>query len=95
MAEQQIFALPAELTAAVVHALHRQFEQFLQTPGLTAIKFEASQIRRADTAGLQLLHAFVRAADERGLSWELVDVSPVLVRSAKLLGLDAALAIAA
>lgn len=95
MAEQQIFALPAELTAAGVHALHRQFEQFLGNSALTAIKFEAAHVRRADTAGLQLLHAFVRAAEERGLQWELMNVSPVLVRSAKLLGLDAALSIAA
>jgi len=55
------------------------------------LELVASELERVDTAGLQLLIVFLRAAHERGLSLNWRDVSPALAGSAQLLGLVEAL----
>ena len=55
------------------------------------LELRAAALERVDTAGLQLLIAFLRAAHERGLQPSWRDVSPALTTGAQLLGLSAAL----
>ena len=51
----------------------------------------ASELQRVDTAGLQLLIAFLRAAHDRGLTVTWQEVGSALTSSAQLLGLADAL----
>ena len=51
----------------------------------------ASDLERVDTAGLQLLIVFLRAAHERGLHSRWRAVGPALSSGAELLGLSDAL----
>ena len=55
------------------------------------LELAASGLERVDTAGLQMLIVFIRAARERGLSFRWHDPSPALVSSAQLLDLNGAL----
>lgn len=55
------------------------------------LELRASEMERVDTAGLQLLIVFLRAAHERGLQVRWRDVGPALTASAQLLGLGEAL----
>lgn len=53
-----------------------------------SIELDASELERADTAGLQLLSAFIQEADsqQQTITWK--DPSPALCESAALLGLS-------
>jgi anti-anti-sigma regulatory factor len=75
--------LPAELDVGSVSGFLPRLEQALRGPAITV---DGSKLQHLDTAGVQLLCALVRAAEQRGvaLAWRVV--SPMLVSYAKLLG---------
>lgn len=52
----------------------------------TSITFDGSRIRRADSAGVQLLCALVLAAEGRGVTVSWIAVSTVLLTYVSLLG---------
>lgn len=52
---------------------------------------DGSQVRRVHTAGLQLLHAFVRERAGAGRSTTITDPSTALDEAVRLLALDASL----
>jgi ABC-type transporter Mla MlaB component len=52
----------------------------------TSITFDGSRIRRADSAGVQLLCALVLSAEGRGVTVAWTAVSPVLLTYVSLLG---------
>jgi ABC-type transporter Mla MlaB component len=55
------------------------------------LELDGSQVRRVHTAGLQLLHAFVRERAGAGRSTTLTQASPALDEAVRLLALEASL----
>lgn len=55
------------------------------------IALDAAKLNGVDTAGLQLLAAFYRAAHTRGLNPQWIETSAALREGARLLGLEALL----
>lgn len=58
-----------------------------------ALSLVGDQVRRVHTAGLQLLHAFVRDRAEHGLATSVVDASSVLADGARQLALAVSLGV--
>lgn len=85
--------LPENLTIANVHGLHEQLEAIVGEKDYDRVVLQAEDVQRADTAGLQLLTAFVHAAKERQLNLDWDKPSDKLCSAASLLGLDGALGI--
>lgn len=56
-----------------------------------SIMLDAANLSGVDTAGLQLLAAFYRAARTRELNPQWIEASPALREGARLLGLEALL----
>ena len=77
--------LPAELDVGSVSGFLPRLEQALRG---TAITLDGSKLQQLDTAGVQLLCALVRAAEQRGVALAWRAVSPMLVSYVKLLGVD-------
>ncbi|KGO98212.1 STAS domain-containing protein [Novilysobacter defluvii] len=59
--------------------------------GEAPLALDGSQVRRVHTAGLQLLHAFVRERAGTGRGTAILDPSPTLSDAARLLALEATL----
>lgn len=76
------------LTIAEVTAMHGELGRHL---GAGCVALDAGALQRVDAAGLQLLTAFVRAADSRGTKIEWRSPSAVLRDGARRIGLTAAL----
>lgn len=74
------------LNISGVGELHQQLSKALK--GGRAVILDASQVQRADAAGLQLLAAFCQAARARGVAISWRQPSEVFDLSARLLGLD-------
>jgi ABC-type transporter Mla MlaB component len=72
------------LDAAHVREAYQTLDQCLQR-GL-ALELHAAKLERVDTAGLQLLLAFCRAASEHGLKLEWRSVSDVLRANGTMVG---------
>ena len=81
--------LPADCTIAQTAAVKSRLAPLLGRA--SAITLDGNAVRRVDSAGLQLLAAFVRErrASGRSVAWR--DVSPVFSAAATLLGLNAVL----
>lgn len=64
--------LPENFTIANIHPIHEKFEAVVDDQGHDHITIRAAQVSRADTAGAQLLYAFVQAAKDRQikLTWQ-------------------------
>lgn len=77
-------ALPADCRMACVPALRTTLTAALARP---ASELDGAAVARVDTAALQLLAAFVRAAAERRHPVRWLGASAVLGESAGLLGL--------
>jgi hypothetical protein len=75
--------LPAAMVIGDVAALHARLAPF----AAGAVALRAGSVRRIDTAGLQLLAAFVAGRED--VRWE--SVSSELAAAAHLLGMRAAL----
>lgn len=83
--------LPENLTIAHVNNLHEQMESLINQSDHDAISVQAEAVTRADTAGIQLLFAFSKAAKEHSITLSWKKPSDVLVGAAKTLGLDSTL----
>lgn len=91
MAESVVVDLPDNLTIASVEELHKQLDPY--TIGNQDIVFNAGNVERVDTAGLQTLYAFHQALKSHSgeMSWSAK--SDAIVDAAKLLGMTNHLAL--
>lgn len=78
-------ALGTTLTIAGVSALKTILSRTLDAT--TPVELDCSALQVADTAGLQLLLAFLREADSRSVTVTLAGATPELAQTAALLGL--------
>jgi anti-anti-sigma regulatory factor len=79
------------LTIEQSAAMHAELGRHL---GAKNVVLDAGSLTRVDTAGLQLLTAFMRAAEGRGARVEWRAPQPALRESARRLGLEGALRLA-
>jgi phospholipid transport system transporter-binding protein len=86
-----VIALPACLDIAGVQELHQQLRTALAVQ--QSVVLDATQVERADTAALQLLCAFVQAAQGNGVEWRWQRPSLAFRNTARLLGLETHLAL--
>ena len=93
MAERIEFHLPESLTIANVNSLHEEFEALVNQPDCDKVVLQGRDVHRTDTAGVQLLLAFVFASRERQISIDWDQPSQKLINAASLLGLDTELGI--
>lgn len=85
------FHLPENLTIANVQGLHEQLEALVGEKDFDKVVLQAEYVQRADTAGIQLLLAFVHATKERQIEIDWDQPSEKLCSAAKVLGLDSVL----
>jgi ABC-type transporter Mla MlaB component len=78
-------ALAADCTIEHAPALHKRLAKILANRACVTLDLAA--VRRCDTAGLQVLVAFVRERREAGRDVELKDAPDAFRSAAKLLGL--------
>ena len=81
--------LPPDL--GIEHVAELQAMLAVHLGGGAPLALDGSQVRRVHTAGLQLLHAFVRERTGAGHRTAILDPSPVLAEAARMLALDAML----
>lgn len=79
--------LAADCTIEHAPGLHQQLGKVLANRACVTLDF--SQVKRCDTAGLQILVAFIRERREAGRPVGLKGVQDGFLATAKLLGLDA------
>ncbi len=80
-------ALAADCTIEHSPGLHKQLAKIL--PNRACVTLDFTAVKRSDTAGLQVLAAFIRERREAGRPIELAGVPDNFLATAKLLGLDA------
>ena len=78
-----VITLPVELDRASLTGLRARLERAQYG---ASVAFDGSRVRRADTAGVQLLCSLVLAAEGRGVVVSWLAVSAVLVTYVSLLG---------
>ncbi|HEX5353542.1 MAG TPA: STAS domain-containing protein [Rhodanobacteraceae bacterium] len=78
--------LGEELVIGAAGALHVRLGKALARPG--PVVLDAAAVTRLDTAGLQLLHAFVRARNESAGEWCWENVGAALREAATQLGMQ-------
>jgi len=79
-------ALAADLVIADAAGLHAQLGEALGQP--EPVVLDAAEVARLDTAGLQLLLAFVQARDEALAKWHWENVGAALRDCAAQVGLE-------
>jgi len=79
-------ALAADLVIAGAAGLHAQLGEALVRP--EPVVLDAADVARLDTAGLQLLLAFVQARDEALAKWHWENVGAALRECAAQTGLE-------
>lgn len=94
MASKFDFTLPEQLTIAAVAALYEELEALIARQDCDEVVLNASGVKRADTAGVQLLLSFVIAVREGHFSLSWNKPSKILMEAAAVLGLQRALGIA-
>jgi anti-anti-sigma regulatory factor len=82
------------LTIAQVRLVHRELKQALAAVGGSAVTLDGSAMEAVDTAGVQLLAAFLREAQTRGITVRWRNVPAALPECARRLGLREALQLA-
>jgi ABC-type transporter Mla MlaB component len=87
------FALAAECMVADAATLKQNLAVLLGEQ--QAVTLDISALQRIDTAGLQVITAFVRERAVRGLRVEWQGTAPALANAAQLLGLTSLLKLAA
>jgi anti-anti-sigma regulatory factor len=80
-------ALGAECTIEHAPELQRQLSKVLADRACVTLDFSA--VKRCDTAGMQVLAAFIRERREAGRDIELASMSESFLATVKLLGLSA------
>lgn len=93
MAATVDISLPENLTIANVHGLHEELEALVGQHENDRVVIHAESVNRADTAGLQLLLAFVHTAKEHQITLDWQEPSEKLISAANVLGLEEALGI--
>lgn len=78
-----VITLPVELDRPSLAGLRARLDR---APQGAAVAFDGSRVRRADTAGVQLLCSLVLSAEGRGVMVTWLAVSAVLVTYVSLLG---------
>jgi anti-anti-sigma regulatory factor len=84
-----VFALSADCTVAASTALKSGLLEVLREP--TPITLDIASVQRIDTAGVQLIAAFVRERESLGLQVEWRGTAPAFTSAARLLGVAAVL----
>ena len=79
-------ALEAALGIADARVLHEKLNAALAAA--TPVVMDASRVERLDTAVMQVLTGFCRAARERSLALTWQNPSPALQQAVRLLGLE-------
>jgi ABC-type transporter Mla MlaB component len=82
-------ALAAECTVADAGSLKERLTDLLNEP--RAVTLDVTALQRIDTAGLQVITAFIRERAGLGLQVEWHGTAPVLATAAQLLGLTSLL----
>lgn len=85
MAKPAVVSLPENLTIMSVDVLHEQLEALLVDSH--DVSFDAAAVSRVDTAGLQLLFAFIRSMEKNGASCSWKSASELLIDASEQLGL--------
>ncbi len=80
-----VISCQESLDISIIQELYNQLYQALETQH--GVVIDAAQVQRADTAALQVLHAFVREAKIRGIDVRWQHPSPALQKAAQLLDL--------
>ena len=93
MASAIDFHLPENLTISNVSGLHEELEAMVNRQDCDKVILQAQDVQRTDTAGIQLLLAFVNASRDRQITVDWDKPSEKLCTAASLLGLDGALGI--
>ena len=91
MANSVTVDLPDNLTIANIHPIHERFEALVDDKSNDQITIRAGAVTRADTAGIQLLRAFIVAAKERQIAVAWDSPSPKLCAAADILGMKESL----
>jgi anti-anti-sigma regulatory factor len=84
-----VFILSADCTVAESAALKSGLLEVLREPAPVTI--DIASVQRIDTAGVQLLTAFVRERDSLGLKVEWRGAAPAFTSAARLLGVASVL----
>ncbi len=84
-AKSRATLLGADCTIEHAPALHKQLAKVLAHRACVTLDFSA--VQRCDTAGLQMLAAFLRERREAGLAVELTGTSDNFLTTANVLGL--------
>jgi ABC-type transporter Mla MlaB component len=82
-------ALAAECTVSDALSLKERLAGLLEEP--EAVTLDISALQRIDTAGMQVITAFVRERTGHGRPVEWLGTAPVLAAAARLLGLTSLL----
>jgi ABC-type transporter Mla MlaB component len=82
-------ALAAECTVSDAGSLKERLAGLLAEP--QAVTLDVTALQRIDTAGLQVITAFVRERTSQGRPVEWHGTAPVLATAARLLGLTSLL----
>lgn len=80
--------LPENMTIAGVSALHEQLEVIVEKNDSDSVLIKSANVARADTAGVQLLLAFVNTAKEHQLAVTWESPADCLRDAAVQLGVD-------
>jgi anti-anti-sigma regulatory factor len=83
--------LKLESSCTLRDALDMQFQLLAVDFGESEVLLDGSAVENIDTAGLQMLVAFAKHHDVRGRRLQWLVASPELLRTSRLLGLDAVL----
>ena len=86
-AQGAVTALAADCTIEHAPGLHKQLARVLANRACVTLDFSA--VKRCDTAGLQVLVAFIRERRDAGGELELASLSESFLATAQLLGLRA------
>lgn len=78
--------LAADLVIGTAADLHAQLGKALK--GTAPVVLDAARVTRLDTAGLQLLQAFVQACNEGAHAWRWENVGEPLRAAAGVLGMQ-------
>jgi ABC-type transporter Mla MlaB component len=84
-----VFTLSAECTIAESAPLQADLSRLLDKDA--PVTLDANELQRIDTAGMQVIAAFVRERNANGRQVEWRNPPPTLLSAARLLGLGALL----
>ncbi|MDX1694635.1 MAG: STAS domain-containing protein [Ketobacteraceae bacterium] len=90
MAKSNVVKLPEKLDISGVEALFREFRDLVEKGG--SVRLDASRVKRADTAGMQLLYSLQKTLAEQGAKAAVADPSEDFMTCVRLTGFDKVLA---